>query len=137
MRTFRVLVVGVLVAGGLAVLAPGASASVPAVSKTCQSLNSLNKNLEAALAAGNAGKFDSGAISNLSKSFRKGAKTAPKSLKSAMNSIADVAGSVAGSGSTAEAAAALKKGGAKIASALVTWGTYLDKNCRASTPSTT
>jgi hypothetical protein len=58
MRTFRVLVVGVLVAGGLAVLAPGASASVPAVSKSCQTLSTLNKSLEQAIADGNAGKFD-------------------------------------------------------------------------------
>jgi hypothetical protein len=137
MRTFRVSVVGVLVAGGLAVLAPGASASVPAVSKTCQSLNTLNKNLEQALASGNAGKFDSGTINNLSKSFRKGAKTGPKSLKSAMNTIADVAANVAGSGSTGAAAAALKKGGQKFSLALVTWGTYIAKNCAGSSPSTT
>ena len=137
MRTFRVLVVGMVVVGWVAVLAPGASAAVPAVSKTCRSLNTLNKNLEAAIASGNAGKFDSGAINNLSKSFRKAAKTGPKTLKSAMNTIADVASNVAGSGSTAAAAAALTKGGQKFTSALVTWGTYLAKNCAASTPSTT
>ena len=137
MRSLRVLVVGVLVTGGLAVLAPGTSASVPAASKACQSLNTLNKSLDKAIASGNVGKFDSGAVNNLSKSFRKAAKTAPKSLKSAMNTIADVAADVSHTGSTAAAAAALKKAGQKITVALVTWQTYLTKNCSGATPSTT
>jgi hypothetical protein len=132
MRTFRVFAVGALVAGGLAVLAPGAGASLPAVSKACRSLNTLNTSLDEAVASGNSGKFDSGAINNLSKSFRKAAKTAPKSLKSAMNTIADVAANVAGAGNTAAAAAALKKGGQKFSVALVTWSTYLAKNCSGS-----
>ena len=75
MQSFRLLVVGPLVLGGLAVLAPGAIASVPAVSKTCQSLNSRpNTSLENAIVNGDAGKVDSGAINNLSKSFRKAAR---------------------------------------------------------------
>src|SRR5436190_4336292 len=134
-RTFRVLVVGVLVAGGPAVLAPGASASVPAVSKTCQSLSTLNKSLDKAVANGYSGEVDSGAVNNLSKSFRKAAKTAPKALKSAMNTIAEVAADVADTGSPAAAAAALKKAGTKFTSALVTWGTYLTKNCSGSSNS--
>jgi hypothetical protein len=138
MRSIRVSAVGVLVAGGLAVLASGASASVPAVPKTCQSLNTLNEKLDAAIASGDAGKFDSDAINKMSKSFRKAAKTAPKTLKAAMNTIADVAANVAGAGSPAAAAAALKKAGQKFTSALVTWGTYLAKNCSgASTASAT
>ncbi len=132
MRSFRILVVGPLVAGGLAVLVPGAIASVPAVSTKCQSLNTLNTSLENAVASGDAGKVDSDAINNLSKSFRKAAKSAPKSLKPAMNAIADVATDVADAGSPAAAAAALKKAGPKFTSALVTWGTYLTKNCSGS-----
>ena len=85
------VVIGVLVAGGLTALAPGANASVPSVSKTCRSLNSLNENLQKALASGDSGQIDTGAISNLSKSFRKAEKTSPKSLKSAENTIADAA----------------------------------------------
>jgi hypothetical protein len=49
-----------------------------------------------------------------------------------MNTIADVAANVAGAGSPAAAAAALKKAGQKFTSALVTWGTYLAKNCSGS-----
>ena len=137
MRKFlRLAVAGALIAGmGGMFAASGASASVPAVSKTCQSLNTLNENLDAAIASGDAGKVDSGAINSLSKSFRKAAKTAPKPLKSAMNTIADVAAHVAGAGSPAAAAAALKKAGAKFTSALVTWGTYLTKNCSGSSSS--
>ena len=70
MRMFRVLVVGVLVAGGLAMLRPGASASVPALSKTCKSLKSLDKNLNKVVTSS---KYDSGAANNLSKSFRQAA----------------------------------------------------------------
>jgi hypothetical protein len=116
---------------GVAV-APGASAAVPAASKTCRSLNTLNKNLDKALASGTSGHVDAGAINNLSKSFRQAAKTAPKSLKSAMNTIADVAANVGRTGSSAAAAAALKKAGQKLSVAAVTWEAYLAKNC--STP---
>jgi hypothetical protein len=133
MRTLRVLGVVVLMAGGLAVLASGATASVPAVSKTCKSLSSLNQKLESAFANANKGKVDSGAIGNLSSSFRSAAKTAPKALKSAMSTISSVAANVAHAGSTSKAAVALKNGGAKLASALATWGTYIDTNCSVAT----
>jgi hypothetical protein len=137
MRTLRVLVVGALIAGGLAVLAPGATASVPAASKACKSLNTLDQKLQKALASAETGKVDSGTISNLSTSFRNGAKTAPKSLRSAMTTIAAVAANVAHTSSTAEAAAALKNGGSKLTSALVTWGSYVARNCSGSSVSTT
>src|SRR5215203_67893 len=114
MRSFRVLVVAPLVAGGFALVAPGASASAPAVSRTCQSLITLNKNLDRAVASGDAGKVDSGAIDNLSKSFRTAAKSAPTTLKSSMNAIADVAADVADAGSPAAAATALRKAGSKF-----------------------
>ena len=108
-----------------------------AVSKTCTSLNTLNTNLQKALNSGDTGKVDTGQVNNLSKSFRKAAKTGPKSLRSAMNTIANVAANVAGSGGSAlAAAAALKKGGAKLTGAVVTWGTYLAKNCSGASPST-
>ena len=137
MRTLRVLVVGALTAGGLVVLAPGATASVSAASKTCKSLTALNQKLEQAFASGDAGKVDTGTVSDVSSSFRSAEKSAPKSLKSAMNTISVVAAKVAHTSSTAEAAAALKSGGAKLASALATWGTYLDTKCSGSSVSTT
>ena len=137
MRTLRVLVVGALIAGGLVVLAPGATASVSAASKTCKSLTALNQKLEQAFASGDTGKVDTGTVSDVSSSFRSAAKSAPKSLKSAMNTISVVAANVAHTSSTAEAAAALKSGGAKLASALATWGTYLDTKCSGSSVSTT
>jgi len=129
MRTVRGLMVGVLIAGGLVVMAPGAVASTPAVSKTCQSLNSLNQKLQKALTGTRAGKVDVGAVSDVASSFRKAAKTAPGSVKSSMNTIAGVAGDVAHSSSTAEAAAVLKSAGAKIGAALLTWGNYVSKKC--------
>ena len=74
----RVFVVGALIAGGIVMLAPGASASVPASSKTCKSLESLDKVLNKVVTSSN---YDSGTINNLSKSFRKAAKTAPKACR--------------------------------------------------------
>ncbi len=134
---FRLLVIGVLVAGGLAARVDGANASVPSVSKTCQSLNTLNQNLENALHSGGTGDVDTGAVSNLSKSFRKAAKSSPKSLKTSENTIADVAANVSHTSSPAAAAAALKAGGTKLATALAKWETYIAKNCSGTTAPTT
>src|SRR4051812_4492056 len=111
MNALRILVIGTLVTGGLAVLAPGVNASVPGVPKACQSLNTLNQNLENALESDS---VDTGAISNLSKSFRKAEKTSPKSLKSAENTIADVAATVSHTSSAAAAAAALNTARGKL-----------------------
>ncbi len=137
MRTFRVLAIFLLVAGGLAVLLPDASASVPTLSKTCKSLNSLDKSLRTALAAGDAGNVNTSAVSALSKSLRKAEKSGPKSLRSAMKTMGDVAANVAHTSSPAAAALALKKGGQKLAAALVTWGTYIANHCTGSNPATT
>ena len=130
---FRLLVVGVLVAGGLALLGPGASASVPASSKNCKSLKSLDKTLNKVVTSSN---YDSGTINDLSKSFRTAAKTAPKSLRSAMNAIADVASDAAAAGSDTAATAVLKKDGKKLSAAAVTWAKYISTNCAGSSPST-
>jgi hypothetical protein len=129
----RVLMVGVLVTAGLAILGPGATASVPALSKTCTSLRSLDKTLNKVVTSTN---YDSRTINNLSKSFRKAAKTAPKSLRSAMNAIADVAADAAAAGSDTAATAALKKDAKKLSAAALTWTTYLSTNCAGSRPST-
>jgi hypothetical protein len=131
MRTIRVLVVGVLLAGGLAVLAPNAVASAPAASKACQSLKSLNQKLEKALASDRTGKVDTGAVSDVASSFKKPPKGVPANVKSAMSTIASVASNVGHSGSTAGALAALRRAGAKLTGAVVTWGAYVTKTCPA------
>jgi flagellin-like hook-associated protein FlgL len=136
-RPFRVLAIGVLVVGGLAAWAPGANASVSSVSKTCKSLNTLNQTLDKALASADTGHVDTGAVDNVSKSFRKAAKNGPKSLKSAENTIADVATSVSHTSSPTAAAATLRAAEAKLTAAVVTWGAYIRKNCSGATPATT
>ena len=113
-RLSRALVIGALVAGVLAASVPGANASVSRVSKTCRSMNTLNQNLDKALASGNTGHLDTGAVNTVSKSFRKAAKSGPKRLKAAENTIADVAASVSHTSSPAAAAVALKAAGAKL-----------------------
>ena len=133
MRMFRVLVGGVLIAGGLVMLAPGTNGAVLAAPKTCKSLKSLDKKLNNVVRSGH---YDSGTINNLSKSFRNAAKTGPKRLRSAMKVIAAVASDAAGAGSTAGAAAALKKDAPKLSGAVVTWATYLERNCAPSTAAT-
>jgi hypothetical protein len=130
MRTIRVVVAGVLMAGGLAVLAPGAMASTPSASKACQTLNSLNQKLEKALNT-KTGKVDTGAVSAVSSSFKKPPKGTPSSVKSAMNTIAGVASSVGHTGSTAAALGVIKNAGAKLTAAVVTWGAYVAKTCPA------
>jgi hypothetical protein len=136
MRPLRVAVIGVLVAAGLVAWVPGANASASSASKTCQSLTTLNKNLEKAFPSGNSGHLDTGAIENLSKSFRKAEKGSPASLKAAESTIADVAANVSHTGSTAAAAAALKAGGTKLTTALATWEGYIAK-CSGAIPTTT
>ena len=107
------------------------------MSKTCRSLNTLNTNLTKAFENGDNGKVDSGAVGDLSKSFHKADKTGPKSLRSAMKTIGDVAAKVSHTTSPVAAAAALKQGGKKLSAALVTFGTYVTKKCSAATPATT
>ena len=119
MRTVRVFLIGALVAGGLAVLASGATASTPAASKTCQSLTSLNQKLQKALASAKTGKVDTGVVGDVSSSFKKVPKGSPGSVKSAMGTIASVAGNVAHSSSTAHALAVIRNSGAKFTSAVV------------------
>ena len=72
MRTLRVLVTGVLIAGGLAALAPAATASVPGASTSCKSLTALDTKLQNVLKSD---KVDTGAIGSLSSSFRNGSKS--------------------------------------------------------------
>jgi hypothetical protein len=131
MRAVRAMFIGVLVAGGLTVLAPSATASTAAASKACTSLQSLNQKLEKALKSADTGKVDTGAAGDVSSSFRKAVKSSPGSLKSAMNTIASVGDDVSHTGSTAAALAVLKSAGAKFTGAVVTWGAYVAKHCPA------
>jgi hypothetical protein len=131
MRAVRVLVIGVLVAGGLTVMAPQATATSGGTAKACQTLKSLDQKLQKALTNEKSGSFDQGAVSDVASSFRKVPKGTPSSLKTAMSELASVASNVSHSGSAAGAAAALKSGGAKLESALVTWGAYITKHCTA------
>jgi hypothetical protein len=125
MHISRTLVVGLLIAAGLTMLPAGASASVPAAS-SCASLKTLNKKLEKVLSSKT---YDSGAISDLAHSFKNGAKSAPKSLKSPMNTIASVASDAADAGSTNSAVSVLKKDTAKLVGATATWTKYLSTKC--------
>jgi len=130
MRVFRMFVVGMLIAGGMVMVAEAPGGSVPAVSKSCKSLQALDKQLSKVVRSNN---YKSSTISSLAKSFRDAGKSAPKSIKSAMNTIATVASDAAAAGSVSGAAAALRKDGTKLATAAAKWWTYLSTNCAPST----
>ena len=128
MRTFRVLVLAALAVGGLAVLAPGASASAPSVSKACKSLNTLNKELDNVDVS--SGKdFDLGQLNDIADAFHKAAKTAPKKLKSALNTIGDIYGKMGDADNVGGAVAAFGQNAQKYSKAFRTFGTYLATNC--------
>src|SRR5215467_10550515 len=125
MRVFRMFVVGMLIAGGMVMVAEAPGGSVPAASKSCKSLQALDKQLSVV----RSNNYKSSTISSMAKSFRDAGKSAPKSIKSAMNTIATVASDAAAAGSVSGAAAALRKDGTKLATAVAKWGTYLSTNC--------
>src|SRR4030088_3457607 len=102
MRRFRVLVVAVVAAGTLVLLVPGASASAPAVSKTCKSLNTLEKKL-AAIDPSSAKNLDFSQLGEIGSAFHKAAKSAPAKLKSALNTIGDVYQAMGDAGSASGA----------------------------------
>jgi hypothetical protein len=134
MWVVRVLVLSVvLVAGSVLAFAPAARGAAPTASKACASLKSLNTKLNKVV---DSQSYDSGSISDLSKSFKNGAKSAPKSLKSSMSTIAAVASDAASAGSTSGAAAVLKKDTQKLAAAVLKWTQYLETKCGGSTTST-
>ena len=82
---FRMFVVGMLIAGGMVMVAEAPGGSVPVVSKSCKSLQALDKQLSKVVRSNN---YKSSTISSLAKSFRDAGKSAPKSIKSAINTIA-------------------------------------------------
>ena len=66
MRVFRMFVVGMLIAGAMVMVAEAPSGSVPAASKSCKSLQALDKQLSKVVRSNN---YQSSTISSLAKSF--------------------------------------------------------------------
>jgi intergrase/recombinase len=128
MRTFRVLVLAALAAGSLTVLAPAASASAPAVSKTCKSLDTLNKALDD-VDVGSGKNIDLSQLDDVADAFHKAARTAPKKLKAALNTIGDVYGDMADSDNIGAAVQEFSKNAQKYSKAFRTFATYLTTNC--------
>jgi hypothetical protein len=126
---FRFVVAAALVAGGLSLLAPGAHAAVSTASQGCKTINKLNKELQKVEPSN--GDFDTKSLQGIASAFRKGARTAPKQLKSAMNTIATVFGDIGSAGSRGEAAAQFAEHAKEYGKAITTWTTYYTKNCAA------
>lgn len=125
MRTFRVLIVATLAAGGLAMLAPAASASAPtksSIQKFCAAAGKISGNV------GNSSGSDSAL--KLAKTIRNAAKLAPTSaLKSALYAMADYYEAIGNAKSDPEKAASALKNSGKITKAATTFSTYYAKNC--------
>ena len=126
MRTFRVLVVAVLMAGGLVVLAPGATASAPAASKQlvkfCKAANKISGNTPSG--------GESAAGKKLAKTTRNAAKLAPTSrVRNALNDMADYFEAIGNAGSNPEKVAAALKLSAKYAKAAAIFTGYLIGHC--------
>jgi hypothetical protein len=128
-RAFRFVVVAALVAGGLSLLAPSAHAAVPTASQGCKTIDKLNKELQKVEPSN--GDFDPGSLQGIATAFRKGARTAPKQLKSAMNTIATVYADIGNAGSRGEAAAQFAQHAKEYGKAITTFTTYYTKNCAA------
>jgi hypothetical protein len=125
---FRVLVLVALAAGSVAVLAPAASASVPATSKTCAALNTLDKELQN-INPGTSKKFDYKALGQTADAFHKAAKSAPRALKAAMNTIGDVFADISNADSASGALAEYGRNAGKYIKALATYGKYVTEKC--------
>ena len=134
MRTFRVLVLAALTVGGLALMAPGATATAPATSKTCTALNTLNKELQN-INPSSSKKLNYKALGQTADAFHKAAKSAPRALKAAMNTIGDVFDDISSANSTNGALAAYGKNAGKYIKALKTYGKYVTEKCGTSSTS--
>jgi hypothetical protein len=125
MRTFRVLILAALATGSLALMAPGASATVPAASAAsfCKAVSGISKNLsEDPSKGGNTGKIAS--------QLRKAAKSAPSKVKSAVETMADYFDAVSDAGKNpTKIASALQKAAAKYGKAIATFSSYYAQNC--------
>ena len=128
MRSFRALVLTALAAAGLTVLAPVATASAPAVSKACKSLNTLQKELDK-VDPSDASNFDFDQLNEIGDAFHKAAKSAPTKLKSALNTIGGIYSDMGDADNVAGAVQAFGKSGQKYTKAFRTFSTYLTTNC--------
>jgi hypothetical protein len=128
-RAFRFVVVAALVAGGLMLLASGAQATVSAASKGCKTLVTLNKELQKFQPSND--EFDAQSLRGIAGAFRKAARSAPKQLKSAMNTFATVYADVANADNRGDALARFAENAKKYGQATKTWTTYYTKNCTA------
>jgi hypothetical protein len=126
MRTLRLLVVAGLALGGLAVLAPGASASAPAASaklvKFCKAVEHISSD---APSGSNSAK-----TKKLVNTTRNAAKLALTSkVKSALNTMADYFQAVGDAGTNPGKLAAATKLAGKYARAAAVYTGYYIANC--------
>jgi hypothetical protein len=120
----RILMAAVLALASLALVAVPATAAVPAKNtKFCAAAQKIS---------GDVGSNEVSGIKNLkalTASIKKAAKSAPKNVKAAMNTIAGYFSAAAKVGTDPSKAANLSKLGAKYTAAITTFTTYLATNC--------
>ncbi|HXY95171.1 MAG TPA: hypothetical protein VEP49_22115 [Acidimicrobiia bacterium] len=128
MRVLRVLVVAVVLTGGVAVTAPGASASAPATSKACKSLKTLLNDASHI----NSKKFDGDQVKSVGQEFKSAAKSAPKAIRSALTKIGNFLIDVGNSSGVSEAQAKIAQEGKSYSQAVATVTGYLIQHCNGS-----
>ncbi len=132
MRTVRLLAVTTLIASGLVVLVPSARASAATTPKVCETFTRLNKELDSLDPTDKNGNFNREALQNAAATFRSAAKDAPKKVKSAMRTIANIYDDIGNENNVTGAVSAFAKNAKKYSKAIATWSSYIVKNCGGS-----
>jgi hypothetical protein len=128
MRALRLLLVGLIACGALVAFAPSSGAAVPAASKACNSYKKLQKDLDNADPTDAKG-FDASAFKQVGAAFKKAAKSSPKKVKSALNTLGDYYNAIGGKGNYVEALQEIGKNGQKFSKAIGTFSTYIATAC--------
>ena len=98
------------------------------MSKTCRSLNTLQNELDT-VDPSDASSFDFDHLEQIGDAFHKAARTAPKKLKSALNTMGDIYEDMSDADNPAGAILAFSRNGQKYSKAFVQYSKYLTTNC--------
>jgi len=128
MRALRLLLVSALACGALVTLASASGAAVPTASKACNSYKQLQKDLNNADPT-DAKAFDASAFKQVGTAFKKAAKSSPKKVKSALNTLGDYYNAIGGKGNYVAALQEIGKNGQKFSKAIGTFSTYIATAC--------
>jgi hypothetical protein len=129
MRSFRVIVAGIISLGAFATLAPTAHGSVSRATdaEMCSQVTLEGPDLSS---LGSPSKFKKSSWKNAAKEFKTAAKGTPPKVKSAMTTMANYFDKVGKAGSANAALGVITaKDTAKFTKATIVWDTYVSQVC--------